>query len=126
MPNRVVLSYSYELPLGRGKRWLNNGFITHLAGGWMIAGIHSYQSGGVLRITSPNGLPIFNGHLRPNRVADVPIRIGPGRGEFEPTNLLTGQQGDLFLNRGAFAIPEPFTSTAAQFSLFAMATGNYS
>jgi hypothetical protein len=75
----------------------------------MIAGIQSYQSGSPLRISTTNSLPIFNGHLRPNLIAGVPIRIGPERGGFEPLNGLSGQQGDLFLNRAAFAAPAAFT-----------------
>ncbi|MBI3684566.1 MAG: TonB-dependent receptor [Acidobacteria bacterium] len=109
IPNRLVISYSYELPFGKGKRWLSGRAADYVLGGWSIAGIHTYQGGGPLRISNPNNLPIFNGHLRPNRVAGVPISIGRGRGDFQPLNGLTGQQGDLYLNRSAFATPDPFT-----------------
>lgn len=109
IPQRLIVSYSYDLPFGKGGKWLTSGFLSHLAGGWTVAGIHTFQSGSPLRITTPNGLPIFNGHLRPNRVADVPIGIGPGRGSFEPLNALTGQQGDLYLNKAAFAVPQAYT-----------------
>jgi hypothetical protein len=109
IPNRLVLSYNYELPFGKGKRWASSGKWNWLVGGWSASGIHTYQSGSPIRVTTTNGLPIFNGHLRPNRVGDVPIRIGPGFGEFQPLNALTGQQGDLFLDRSAFAAPAPFT-----------------
>jgi hypothetical protein len=106
----LVLSYSYELPFGKSKRWLNSPGISNvLLGGWSVAGIHTYQKSGPLRVTTPNGLPIFNGHLRPNRVAGQDIKIGPSRGDFEPLNALTGQTGDLYLNRAAFATPDPFT-----------------
>jgi hypothetical protein len=110
IPNRLVFSYSYELPFGKGKRWLSGGGVTGaLLGGWSVAGIHTYQAGGTIRVTTPNALPIFNGHVRPNRAEGVPIKIGPGRGDYEPLNALTGQQGDLYLNRAAFSAPDPFT-----------------
>ena len=109
IPQRLVLSYVYELPWGRGKRLLSHGALSQVLGGWTFSGIHTYQSGGVLRITTPNNLPIFNGQLRPNRLSGVPILIGPGRGEFQPRNALSGQAGDLMLNRSAFAVPDSFT-----------------
>jgi Carboxypeptidase regulatory-like domain/TonB dependent receptor len=108
-PQRLVLSYLYELPWGEGKPFLNQGIWSKILGGFAISGIHTYQSGAPLRITVPNNLPIFGGHLRPNGVEGVPIDIGPGRGSFEPFNGLSGQQGDLYLNRAAFATPDPFT-----------------
>ncbi len=103
IPNRLVLSYSYELPFGKNRShaWLWRG--------WSVAGIHTYQAGLPLRVTVPNNLPIFNGHLRPNRVEGTDIRIGPGFQDFQPLNALTGQTGDLYLNRAAFATPQPFS-----------------
>ncbi|MGH9629174.1 MAG: hypothetical protein ACRD7E_12695, partial [Bryobacteraceae bacterium] len=108
-PQRLVLSYTYELPWGVGRPFFNKGVLSHIFGGFAISGIHTYQSGEPLRITTPNNLPIFGGHLRPNLISGVPISIGPGRGSFEPLNGLSGQQGDLYLNRDAFAIPASLT-----------------
>ncbi len=108
-PQRLVLAYTYEMPLGRGKKWMNRGVAGHILGGFAVSAIQEYQAAGPLRITTPNGLPLFNGHLRPNRVAGAPIRTGPGRADFQPLNALSGQQGDILLNRDAFAVPNPFT-----------------
>lgn len=78
MPESVVLSYTYELPLGRGKKFLNqNAAVNALVGGWQVSGIHYYQSGTPLVVTSPNwDSGIFAGqassaHSRPNVVAGV-------------------------------------------------------
>ena len=109
IPQVFVTSFSYELPFGRGKHFLRQRVPSLLFGGWSISGILSYQAGGVLGLTLPNNLPIFNGQLRPNRVAGVPIRVGPGHADFQPLNTLSGQTGDLFLDRAAFAVPAPFT-----------------
>ena len=109
LPQRLVMSYSYRLPFGKGGRYLTTGILSQIVGGWSAAGIHTFQSGSTLRITTPNGLPIFNGQLRPNLVAGVPIEISPGRESFQPLNSLSGQQGDFYLNRAAFSVPGPYT-----------------
>ncbi len=76
MPQRVVLSYTYELPFGKGKQFANHGGVTNvLAGGWQVAGVQSYQTGDPLAVSSPNwDSGIFAGNLcsgcsRPNTVA---------------------------------------------------------
>jgi hypothetical protein len=109
VPQTLTVSFTYELPFGRGKLWATRGVMSVLAGHWSVAGILDYRAGGVIRVETPNSLPIFNGHLRPNRVGNIPIRIGPKHGSFQPLNILSGQVGDLFLNRQAFDIPAPFT-----------------
>ncbi|MEW6212978.1 MAG: TonB-dependent receptor [Acidobacteriota bacterium] len=45
--HRFTVSYIYELPFGRGKRFLNQGhnFADTVAGGWQITGIIALQSG---------------------------------------------------------------------------------
>jgi hypothetical protein len=108
-PQRLVISYMYEMPWGPGKAVLNKGILGNVLGGFAVSGIHTYQAGAPLRISIPNNLPIFGGHLRPNRVEGVDVAIGPGRGDFEPFNGLTGQVGDFYLNRAAFSTPAPFT-----------------
>jgi hypothetical protein len=73
--NRVVLSYTYELPFGKGKPFANKGGVTNaLVGGWQIAGVQTYQNGYPLAVSSPNwDSGIFAGNLcsgcsRPNVV----------------------------------------------------------
>jgi len=41
----VQITYSYELPFGKGKALLNHGPAGAILGGWRVAGIHSYVSG---------------------------------------------------------------------------------
>jgi hypothetical protein len=62
-----------------------------------------------LSITIPNGLPLFNGALRPNLVAGVEPLLTNNHASFKPFNALSGDRGDLQLNRDAFAVPAPFT-----------------
>ncbi len=45
-PHRFVASGLWELPFGRGKRWLSSsGFSDKLVGGWQVQGIYTAQSG---------------------------------------------------------------------------------
>uniref|UniRef100_Q01ZH1 TonB-dependent transporter Oar-like beta-barrel domain-containing protein n=1 Tax=Solibacter usitatus (strain Ellin6076) TaxID=234267 RepID=Q01ZH1_SOLUE len=62
----VKLSTVYELPFGRGKRWLAKGGVTNaVLGGWRLSGIQTYNSGFPIGVTSNGTLPIFNGTNRP-------------------------------------------------------------
>ena len=77
-PQRAVLSYTYELPFGRDKPFLNHNRVANvLVGGWQVAAIQSYQSGTPLAVSSPNwDSGIFAGNLcggcsRPNVVPGV-------------------------------------------------------
>lgn len=49
---RFVASPIWQLPFGRGKRFLNGGGLTNaLAGGWQLSGIITYQSGFPFTVT---------------------------------------------------------------------------
>mgnify|MGYP001563183243 FL=1 len=47
IPQNFVVSYSYELPVGRGKRWLSGAsrLADLVAGGWTVNGITAIRSG---------------------------------------------------------------------------------
>lgn len=44
-PQRLVLNSIYELPFGRNKRFLNNGWRSKVLGGWQVSGISTFMSG---------------------------------------------------------------------------------
>lgn len=76
--NRVVLSYTYELPFGKGKLLLSRGGpVDAFVGGWQVAGVHQYQTGTPLSVSSPNwDSGIFAGNLgasRPDIVPNQPL-----------------------------------------------------
>ncbi len=51
IPHVVSLSYTYELPFGPGKPFVNRGgFVGKLVGGWEVSGIQQYQSGRPIHI----------------------------------------------------------------------------
>jgi hypothetical protein len=45
IPHTFVVSYLYELPIGHGKKVLNNGVVGKVVGGFQVSGILRYQSG---------------------------------------------------------------------------------
>ncbi len=65
---RLVFSYIYELPFGRGRSFGRdwNRVADALLGGWQINGITSLQTGQPLSISAPNTCNCFNPSLRPN------------------------------------------------------------
>jgi hypothetical protein len=42
---RLVASYVYELPFGKGKRWANQGPAAYIVGGWQVGGIFTFADG---------------------------------------------------------------------------------
>lgn len=109
LPHNLVLSWNYELPFGKGKRWMNvnSKAANLLLGGWQVNGIHEYRSGTPFGVAGGGLIPIFGGGNRPNRVAGVAPLNGISHGSFDPGR-------DRYLNIAAFAQPDPFTlGTAA-------------
>jgi len=47
-PHRFVWSAIYELPFGKGKRWVQENPVRHIVGGWQLSWIYQYQSGPVV------------------------------------------------------------------------------
>jgi hypothetical protein len=55
IPQRLVLSYTYQLPFGKGREFANReGVVNVLAGGWQFAGNQTYEKGTPLSVGSPN------------------------------------------------------------------------
>ncbi|PYV44213.1 MAG: hypothetical protein DMG06_07430 [Acidobacteria bacterium] len=103
IPQNLVTSFVYELPVGPGKRFVNKGgAVGKILGGWQIAGIARYYSGTPLRIRGGAPLPLFGGSQRPNRVPGVDIRTAVSRSNFDPAK-------DLWLNVDAFEKPAAYT-----------------
>lgn len=55
-PQSVVLSYTYQLPFGKGRAVASNAnpVVNTVIGGWQIAGSQTYQSGNPLAVTEGN------------------------------------------------------------------------
>ena len=81
-----VLKFStlYDLPFGKGQRWLNSGVLNQVLGGWRIAAIQVYSSGNPIALVRNNPLPIFNESTRPYVTSYDDWRAPVGEGGFDP------------------------------------------
>lgn len=62
----LKLNTIYELPFGKGRKWMNRGgLFDAVAGGWRISAIQSYVRGFPIAISRNNPLVVFNGTTRP-------------------------------------------------------------
>lgn len=55
VPQRLVVTYSYELPFGKGKQFLNRGgALTRIVGGWSLFSFHTWERGRPVNIGGPD------------------------------------------------------------------------
>ena len=70
--HRVNFHWIYELPFGKGRRWLANNPLRYVLGGWTLGNISTFQTGAALSITTQtNNCNCFSaGPQRPNVTGD--------------------------------------------------------
>lgn len=93
----------WDLPVGRGKRLLNHGWLSHVAGDWQLSGLGRIRAGYPITVTLNQGNSLDTGmpggSIRPDIVPGVPL-INP---DWTPQNA----QFTPYVNPRAFAWPEP-------------------
>jgi hypothetical protein len=52
VPHRFTFASVYELPFGKGKRWLRTGAARHVLGDWTVSGVATMQSGSPFTVTT--------------------------------------------------------------------------
>jgi hypothetical protein len=104
--HRMVFSYGYELPLGKGKRLLNRSGLSNLiVGGWQINGITSIQTGPPFTLNTPGDTAsIGSSNQRPNLIGDPYAGIDTSAA-IQRRGVDTGT---YYFNRAAFALPPLF------------------
>jgi hypothetical protein len=102
VPHHLVLAYSYELPIGRGKKYLanSNAIAQGVFGGWKISGVHQYQTGYPLRVISTQDVGLYAGTIRANLITGVPLKNPAFNGD--PNSA-------PYINPAAFQRPPNFT-----------------
>jgi hypothetical protein len=111
LPLANITSLVYELPVGRGQRFLtsSNGFVNTLVGGWQVSAINTMQAGTPFNITySPNSQQAVSPQIqnsfrglnlyRPNRVPGVPVTQGR-------SNRQANSGFVNYVNLNAFVLP---------------------
>ena len=99
VPQRLVASYSYHLPFGRGQQFLGASprALEYVVGGWQLNGITTFSAGQYSTPTIPENLNIgaFS-TSRPNLVGDAKA------GRTLPKPGVTSNQ---YFNPAAFSLP---------------------
>ncbi len=105
IPQRLVLTFSYQLPIGKGK-WIGNGWgrgLNMALGGWEVNALMTFSSGFPLNSGSQfreaplQGPTLWEGVQRPNLVGDPRL---PGS---------VKDRLGRYLNEAAFSRPAPDT-----------------
>jgi len=99
--HNLKLTWIYDLPFGRGKKWLNsNGALDKFFGGWRITAIQNYRSG--------NPLQIVNSSLSGGLDGSSGIRadVIPGVNQTVAwQGTVDSENGTQYLNPDAFGSP---------------------
>jgi hypothetical protein len=104
--HNYALTAIYELPWGPGKRWLGDGILGRIVGGWQISGLFVAQSGQPLTIGGNGTLlntPGNSAYANLNGEHRILGGLGPGRFYFDPSVYslpAAGVQGNLQRNNG--------------------------
>jgi hypothetical protein len=101
-PNRLVVSYVLDIPVGKGRKYLSNSnaFVNATIGGWGVQGVTTLQDGFPLHFgTNRNLTNSFGGGSRPNYVGGCDKSVSGSA-----QSRLTG-----WFNTACFAQPAPFT-----------------
>jgi hypothetical protein len=76
--HRFVISYLYEIPIGRDRRFFSgvSPLVNTIIGGWQFNGITTLQAGTPLSITANNTAGIFGARTQPNNNGNDPRLSG--------------------------------------------------
>jgi len=111
LPHNFVLSYLYELPLGKGKRFMNNGGVADkVLGGWQIGGVQRYESGQPMAFGCATAPAAYADCIRFDQVPGSSILSAAFRsGHWNPVTDSVFNSIDLpnAINPGAAAFDDP-------------------
>lgn len=102
VPDRLVVSYVYDIPVGKGRKFMNKApwILQQTIGNWGVEGVTTLQTGFPLHFyTAENNTSSFGGGSRPNVIA--------------PCDLFTSGSAvariNDWFNTSCFSQPAPFT-----------------
>jgi hypothetical protein len=98
IPSRLALTTGYEVPFGKGKKYLTEGAAAKILGGWNLQGIFALQSGPYITPIIPTDILDVGStaSLRPNVIRNPNL----------PSSERTPQK---YFDTTAFATPAAFT-----------------
>jgi len=111
VPQRLVISYVLDLPIGKGGKYLTNvrGAMDKLVTGWGVDGVTIFQRGFPLVFTNgqANGTTLFGGGSRPNVVPGCnPVVQGSATSRLGDAN---NSHMPKWFNTACFEAPADFT-----------------
>ena len=109
---RLVLSYFYNLPFGKGRSWATSGILSRMFGGWRLGGIFSVRTGtpftATINVRNPGYLFAAG---QPNLIAgqsnNPTSGVSAGCAAVEAGRELRAP--DLYFDPCVFQVPEPGT-----------------
>ena len=98
--HRFVISYLYELPFGKGRKFGNGagGVLNTVIGGWQLNGITTFQTGTPLTISASNTAGLFNALTRANNNGKSGKLSGP-----------VDERLSRYFDTSVYTQPAPFT-----------------
>jgi hypothetical protein len=109
--HRLVNSYSYELPIGKGKYFFSglSGVASMLASGWQVAGITTFSTGQALTPSVSGDIPGTGvNSVHPNRIADGVLPHGErGPSRWFDTSAFTIPATGTYGNAGVGILHAP-------------------
>lgn len=106
LPHVLKLTWIYDLPFGRGKRWVGptGGGLDRLVGGWTITAIQQYRSGSTLAMVTDQCTGLYSGAYG-DGCSVRPDVLAPSVLQRLPVGGLDAANGTPYLWPGAFADP---------------------
>jgi len=98
--HNFVVSWVYQLPVGPGRRWLQEGPLSHILGNWQVSGFFAAQSGEPIAFEANGATLRAPGNTqRPNASAKPEVLggIGPGNLWFD-TSVFSAPTQDTWGN----------------------------
>ena len=104
VPHILNVVAAWDLPFGKGQRWLQNSVAERFVGGWTISLAGQYSSGALVLLNAPYTYPQGAGNFLYGRkmvnLTGQPIRTSVKRGDLDPRDTTK-----RWLNPGLFSIP---------------------
>jgi hypothetical protein len=115
-PNVFSFLNSYNLPFGKGEKFLGNAgrLLNAVVGNWTIADDHSYHSGSLIALNCTNtlGSGVLFTDARMCNTNGGQVLTGASRTSLDPNN-----PSSLYFNAGAFSVPGQYSfGTSAQYN----------
>jgi len=119
IPHMLQLAYVYELPMGAGKKWAQNGTANAILGGWQINGIFSAYQGRQFTMSASGSSLNMPGNIQtPDQIKpEIAILGGLGDSPYFDTSAFARVTEVRFGNVGRNTMRGPATVNM-DFSLF--------